>query len=157
MEHTVWLLPEHIATEIRNIYELIEKTGNLSTRVIPPMIILPPHLTRESLKNSSLEAYTFGTPEVREERLFIPILPNLFSPTGIYSSGVYLCTAPSQETIQEVVHYLQQHPLQGGVKKISPNHKLITENPIPWASPQQYEIHHYRGDQRKTEKPVDLH
>lgn len=157
MEHTVWLLPEHIAEGIRKIYSQIEATGNLSTRILPPMLILPPHLQRDDITTATSVTYSFGNPEVREERLFLPIVPNPFPPSGIYGAGVYLCTHPSADTLHAVEQYLKKSPLQGVINHIKPNHILLTEFPTPWSIPQRYEINHYHGDPRKTEKPVDLH
>ncbi len=157
MEHTVWLIPEHIAEEIRNIYSEIEATGNLSTRIVPPMLILPPHIERDTITTAPKTSYTFGTPEIREERLFIPITPPPFPPTGMYSAGVYLCTKPSEETLHAVKQYLKRNPIKRAIQQIKPNHTLLTEFSTPWTTPQRYEIHHYHGDPRKTEKPVDLH
>ncbi len=157
MEHTVWLIPEHIAEEIRKIYSEIEATGNLSTRIFPPMLILPPHVERDAIATDSSVTYSFGKPEIRENRLFLPIEPNPFSPTGMYSAGVYLCTEPSEETLLALEGYLTKNPLGGSIKQIKPKHRLFTESPTPWDIPQRYEIYHYHGDPRKTEKPVDLH
>ncbi len=147
------MVPEHLASHIRKLYTTIEAGGNLTTRMLPPLLIYPPQEASSGNwgcngNTEEQEDVPFEFSEIvqHEHRLFLKISPAPFPPVEGYYPGVYLCTldsTPAHTTnslIPRVEQALEALAPLPTVQTLSPKHLLYTTNPLPWSTHQVYEI-----------------